>query len=308
MKPGEDFFREEELCGHIVSTEMKKLWAVQIGCLEELKKICQKHGIRYFVSGGTLLGAVRHKGYIPWDDDLDVVMMKDDYDRFCAIAPHELPSSFYFQNYKTTEGFGPGMSRIRNSNTTSCTKYEYDMVCEGYNCGVFIDIFPMFGVERSMLRRIWQGLRILMGKINIASYEKHRKAVLTRNKRGLLHPVVLYWMVAKCFTNHKKISECFLNACSMAKNYDKVGLLSFSGFDKRWIWQKEWYDGVTMLPFEYTKVVAPSSYDKILKQQFGDYHKFVKGSAVHTMEVMDPEVPYRKKLEKMIQQRMGKQF
>ena len=85
------FFEEEVRCGHTVTSQIKKLWSVQIACLEQLKQICERHNIRYFVSGGTLLGVIRHKGYIPWDDDLDVVMFKEDYDRFCQVAPNELP-------------------------------------------------------------------------------------------------------------------------------------------------------------------------------------------------------------------------
>ena len=91
------FFEEEVRCGHTVTSQIKKLWSVQIACLEQLKQICERHNIRYFVSGGTLLGVIRHKGYIPWDDDLDVVMFKEDYDRFCQVAPNELPPPMNFK-------------------------------------------------------------------------------------------------------------------------------------------------------------------------------------------------------------------
>ena len=94
--PG-DFFKEEELCGHLVTTQIKKLWSVQLGCLQELKRICEKYDIMFFASGGTLLGAVRHKGFIPWDDDIDVMMFYDDYVRFCEYAPKEIKSPYFFQ-------------------------------------------------------------------------------------------------------------------------------------------------------------------------------------------------------------------
>lgn len=297
------FLEEESRCGHIVTSKMKKLWSVQIGCLEELKKICAKHEIRYYVSGGTLLGAIRHKGYIPWDDDLDVVMFKDDYDRFCEVASIELTAPYFFQNYQTTEGYGPGMSRIRNSETTSCTTYEYGMVTEDYNCGVFIDIFPMFGVERSYWKRKIQAVRIFVNRLNIAAYENFRKAVLSRRKVCFMNPLVLLWMFIRHFTNHKKVSLSFLKACSMAKDFDEVGLLSFSGFNKKWIWKKKWYDDIIIMPFEYTEVVCPRNYDEILRQQFGDYHVFKKGTAVHNMKVSDPETPYSVKLASLFSQR-----
>ncbi len=307
MEVDKAFFDEETRCGHTVTSQVKKLWAVQIDCLEQLKQICERHNIRYFVSGGTLLGAIRHKGYIPWDDDLDVVMFKDDYDRFCEVAPYELSQPYFFQNYKTQEGASPGMTRIRNSNTTSCTMYEYDMVDENYNCGVFIDVFPMYGVERSKGKRLWQMLRMGWGRMNIAAYELHRKAFLTGDVKRYLNPLVWWWQLAKLFTSHQRIGEKYLAACSSAKEYDEVGLLSFSGFDKRWIWKKEWYEGSVQKPFEYTEVSVPQEYDKILRQQFGDYNVFKKGGSVHTMAILDPDVPYKEKLKDLLPQRINRQ-
>ena len=206
----------------------------------------------------------------------------------------------------TQSGAGPGLSRIRQSNSTSVTTYEYDMVTEDYNCGVFIDIFPMFGIERSSIRRLWQALRMFLGRMNVAAYEMHRKTVVTNNKRGYLNPLVLWWLVAKHFTNHQRISKRYIAACASAKEYDKIGLLSFSGFDRRWIWKKEWYDDSVQKTFEYIEVSAPKEYDKILRQQYGDYSVFKKGGAVHTMAVLDPDTPYKEKLKDLYAQRTKK--
>ncbi len=81
---------EEEIRdGYKVTAEMKKLWSVQMDILEQIDKICKKHNITYYADGGTLLGAVRHKGFIPWDDDLDVQMYRDDLEKFCKVAKEE---------------------------------------------------------------------------------------------------------------------------------------------------------------------------------------------------------------------------
>ena len=140
-------------------------------------------------------------------------------------------------------------------------------------------------------------------RLEIAGYEKHRKAALSGRKLPLLNPMALWWAIAKHFTSHQTISKHYLEACSMARDYKEVGLLSFSGFDKRWIWKKEWYDAIVLLPFECTEVACPRCYDEILRKQYGDYHVFKKGTAVHSMAVCDPEIPYKVRLKEIFAQR-----
>ena len=287
------FFEEETISGHFVSTKMKKLWAIELGCLSELQRICKKHNISYYASGGTLLGAVRHKGFIPWDDDIDVVMFADDYYRFCKVAPRELNEPYFFQDFNTEPGFGPSKARIRNSDTTGCTKFDFEFADGKYNCGCFIDIFPMFGVEKSFGRLFVQKLLRRFWIIPIAGYE-----MLTKSKRqGKLNwkmlPFIVCWKIFSLFADHKSLCRHLLHACERAKNYEEVGLLPFSGFNRKWIWQKEWYADIVNLPFENTEISCPKDYDKILHQQFGDYSIFQKGTAVHTMVLWDPDKDFR---------------
>ena len=82
----DSFFEEEIRSGYTVSSEMKKIWAVELDLLNEFSKVCQKHQLKWFVHAGTLLGAIRHKGFIPWDDDIDVVMPRADYEKLCELA------------------------------------------------------------------------------------------------------------------------------------------------------------------------------------------------------------------------------
>ena len=294
----DSFFQEEELCGHIVTANTKKLWATQLGCLQELQRICTKHNILYFASGGTLLGAVRHKGFIPWDDDIDVMMPYEDYVRFCEVAPREIGKPYFFQSYQTEPGFGTAMSRIRNSETTGCTLYDINMADGNYNCGVFIDIFPLFGIENGW-RRLKQKCLIKIWKDVLAGSEIKRMACQGGWKWTLkkwLHPKVWLWNVVNLFIEHKGASKKLLDVCASAKSYTQMGLLSFTGFNPKLIWNKEWFDEMITLPFEFTEIPCPKEYDPILRTQYGDYMKFVKGGQIHTMALCDPDTPYKKKL------------
>ena len=290
------FYKEEVRCGHTVTSQMKRLWAVEMGCLTELKRICEKHGIRYFVSGGTLLGAIRHKGFIPWDDDVDVVMMADDYYRFCEIAPKELKHPYFFQDFNTESGFGPSKARIRNSETTGCTKFDYEIADENYNCGCFIDIFPMFGVEKGIFRLFRQKLLMRFRILPITGYEMWKKSQRQGKLRWYMLPFILCWWIASLLTDHKGLCRRYIKACGIANHYDEVGLLPFSGFNRKWIWKKEWYKDIVNMPFEYTDISCPSEYDLILRQQFGDYSVFVKADSNHTMMLWDPDTPYKDKM------------
>ena len=86
----QDFLKEEVRCDYTVSKEMKEIWAVELDLLAEFMRVCDENNIQYYACAGTILGAERHQGYIPWDDDIDVMMMRKEYDKLCAIAETEL--------------------------------------------------------------------------------------------------------------------------------------------------------------------------------------------------------------------------
>ena len=102
LEIADSFYQEEERCGYLVSAHMKKVWAVELDLLYQLDQVCRKYGITYYASGGTILGAERHKGFIPWDDDIDLMMLRDQYDLLCAHADEfEDP---YSQALEETDG------------------------------------------------------------------------------------------------------------------------------------------------------------------------------------------------------------
>ena len=114
-QPDSSFFREEIRNGFLVTEKMKRIWYTEISLLQELDRVCKKYGLRYFAEYGTLLGAVRHNGFIPWDDDIDVAMLRDDYEKLKKVAAEEFKAPYFFQD-SYTDSMIWAFSKLRDRN------------------------------------------------------------------------------------------------------------------------------------------------------------------------------------------------
>jgi lipopolysaccharide cholinephosphotransferase len=135
---------------------LKRVQSIMLEILLEVHRICEKENLKYWLDSGTLLGAVRHKGFIPWDDDLDICMPIEDYFRFLEIAPKELPDDMILQTRKTDRGFIRDFAKIRSDKGRILERFEAVKEKQGrkikYHTGIYIDIFPCITIERSKLR------------------------------------------------------------------------------------------------------------------------------------------------------------
>ena len=131
--------------------QLRQLQLIQLEMLVEVDRICRKCEIKYNIIAGTLLGAVRHGGYIPWDDDADVALLRPEYEKFRKACKTELDRSrFYFQDHRNTKGYRWGYGKLRRKHTLFLREYQEDMP---YKQGVFIDIFPLDGVPDNYILR-----------------------------------------------------------------------------------------------------------------------------------------------------------
>ena len=141
LKFSKDFFKDEEREGFLVKSDMKRAWAMQMEILKNIEEVCDRHGINYFSFWGTMLGAVRHKGFVPWDDDMDIMMKREDYEMFVEVAPKELPEGFSLLSIYNEHEWDLATARVTNGFTLSFDeKYLKKHYLCPYVCG--IDIFP----------------------------------------------------------------------------------------------------------------------------------------------------------------------
>lgn len=283
--------QEERVADYRIPHKMKLIWKAELAMLEEVDKICKKHGLSYFLLHGSLLGAVRHKGFIPWDDDLDIGMPRADYDRFLEAAKQELPKPLELCTPQSEpDVFWGGFARVRNRETTGME--AKDLGHKG-NLGIWIDILPLdvctederkFEVKQ---RKLLHCQRLLYAKV----YGREHKSYLN------LRPWKwrCYGLLAM-FYSHERLCHMLDQRMRMYTEEPSRDLAVFSGYGKvRRLYGKDFADTV-LLDFAGYKLPAPKGYENYLFMLLGgDYMKYPPEEERKPKHrgVFDPEKPYR---------------
>lgn len=225
----------------------------------EVDRICKKHGIPYFLAGGTLLGAVRHRDFIPWDDDLDIMMLRRDYRRFLEAAPKELPSNLFLQTPATEKGNHYLITKLRLEGTVFAT--ELLMGFPDLHRGIFVDIIAQDYTANSRLGR----------KIHLESSRVARSLVYRKwtgkgcaPLRFLLRCLpfgLLEWFQHRVLTLFEGWPGRRFLYDSMGTNLDK------GAYPASWLWRQ------AEVEFHGKRFPAPAEYDKYLRYLYGDYMK-----------------------------------
>ena len=273
--------------GYYISAEMKKVWAVEMELLKKLLEVCEKHHLRIFAEGGTLLGTVREHGYIPWDDDIDMAMLRPDYDKLQAIAKDEFKSPYFFQS-GYTDKFPNGFTRIRMDGTAAILPQTIWHKCHH---GIFIDLFPLDVIPDNMEERNLFIKEKLNKKEHIWEYYVPHFSFHNWKYNLKMFKISLeVWR--KGFSSLFKEYDDFVKKY-WGTNYYSVSLVSWED-NERYVRNINWYSKSIFLPFEDIMIPVPSDYDSVLKKQFGDYMKPVKELTQHgTFWVIDTEHSYK---------------
>jgi len=276
-----------------ITDQQRKLWAVQLDLLEKFKEICRKYGLQYSATAGTLLGAARHKGFIPWDDDIDVALMWPDYQKLLEVAPLECQYPYFFQSYLTEPDGETNACRLRRSDTTGYTRWEHENVGGDYNLGVFIDIFPLFYVPDDPQLREEQKNRVMYYWKCIRGHDASCQQLQGRPVNEDYRQYIPIYEEVASHMSVEQIKGAYLNACAaVSAPQREIGATASRVHSPKLMWNSEWYASYTELPFENTTVSCPVDYEKVLTKQYGDWRTPVMNGAVHEMFFVDTERPY----------------
>lgn len=292
-----NFFDEEIRCGYKVTNEMKKVWAVELDMLAEFDRVCKKHNITYFASGGTMLGAVRHHGFIPWDDDIDLMMFRDQYIKLCVVASDEFKHPYFFQTEYTDQGTLRGHAQLRNSETTAILTSEAPLKRK-FNQGIFLDIFPLDNVINNTLLFKLQEIRAciyktMFRKLSVCSinYNTRSRTIFGKIVKHLIRISVPQKLMIKCMTYcYMKFEE----TCQMYndRNTDRISTLSFMFEERSHIKYRSDYSCLIEMPFEFLTIPIGANYEHALDVRYGNWHELVQGTSIHGGIILDTEKPY----------------
>lgn len=166
---------ENKYLTEYVKQNLRACQLKQLTILEEIDRICKKHNIEYWLDGGSILGAVRHGGFIPWDDDIDLAMRKEELERFIRVAPSELPEHLFLQTPESDPSCKEPIIKVRDMNSIYIE--STDTFNAEYQKGLFVDIFPFIDyptVSRSWVKKVAKGISVSYSILHAQHYYSAR--------------------------------------------------------------------------------------------------------------------------------------
>lgn len=246
---------------------IKKIQETEFDILQKIEHICKEHDITYFAVGGSVLGAVRHQGFIPWDDDIDIAMPRKDYEKFLRYAEEELPEGYFLQTFFTEKNSPFYFTKVRKDNTKFVECYLRDL---DIHHGIFVDIFPFDNVpDNDVIKKLHYKLCRLASHLFLSKSLTTVRSSETENNAGyktfirkLLHILLL--------PVPKTLLFRFLDRSVQMFNNRECKEISHIVRKRLRIKLEDLYP-LTELPFGEMIIPVPKNYDAYLTSQYGDY-------------------------------------
>ena len=286
----ECFLEPETRCDYYIDAKMKSVWKALLDILEEIMRVCDKYNLQWTLEGGSLLGAIRHNGFIPWDDDIDVVMPREDYDKLVKVLPNELPPHLFMQTTSTDIGFHIPHVMVRDSRTTGI---DIDHIKWGkkFNMGIRVDILALDGMPDTSIGR-WMMRHFVSFFVSCVPRDNKQMSKMSlRHKIKQLLAGIFFRILGR--NGVYKVREACLRMCQLKKHKYCGSLVARNFYHPHSVREYAWFRGYKKIPFEYLEVPVPIDAEKILTQQFGDWKRPVKGGSYHGVLISDPHVDYK---------------
>lgn len=283
-----DFFNEEIRNNFRISELMKRAWAAEMEILQIISDICTQHNITYFADWGTLLGAVRHQGFIPWDDDIDISLKRPDYNRLISCLRTDLPPGFVMTGMYAEEERWRNAAQIPNIRVMADETYwDFSSYLKRFHAFPFlrigIDIFPLDYVPRDQGLSDWQ--KIIMQQIWLLLVNDGHHCTGFDYNAQLQNVESLCNVTLPRDSSLKNALWKLYDSISSLYTYEEADYIAQYHFwiDRpQCIQRKECFDECIMLPFENISVPAPKRYDEVLAAKYGDYMTPSREGADHT--------------------------
>ena len=244
-------------------TDIREIQQMELGIMEYIHEICQKIGVKYFLAYGSLIGAVRHKGFIPWDDDMDICMLREDYEKLQDYLISNPNERYEVMSYKNNLNYVYPFMKVQDNHTYLL---EEDVRIDS-NMGIYVDIFPVDGYENDA--NFKNKMTKLIKKRQLSCYTF--KGIT--NTKSVLNSLIRYIsVIIFYFTNTNKYVAQIEELAKSRKvsDYEEVDYLIYKDMNKP-VWRREWLEQVTTGTFEGKEFMIPKNYHEILTSDYGDY-------------------------------------
>lgn len=268
----------------VVEDNLRQRWnECIIDILKFYIELCKKHNLRYFIAYGSAIGAVRHHGIIPWDDDIDVLMPRPDYQRLVEICEKTDFGKYKLLTPDNTSYYYLPFAKMCNMDTTLLENKEYRCVL-----GLFIDIFVYDGITDDIdeAKHITTEYKKYWNRFVVASSYYPWSKVKAKLLKGEIKDVIHYWLLALNRKKNRRLFLAKLHDIEMTYDYDQsynvVNMPYPPRYDRKGFFPKSWMDSSTTLSFEGMTVDIQSNFDQILRKHYGDYMQFPPEEEQHS--------------------------
>ena len=271
----------------MVHYDIDALHQCTLRIMQGIDRTCREHGLRSYIFAGTLIGSLRHKGFIPWDDDMDIAMPRPDYELLIQHQREWLPDNLEMVCYETDKNYPQPFAKIQDANTTIIERlHEY------YLGGAYIDVFPLDGMTSNPWKRA----------IHFVRYWYYKRLIYFKGRNPYKHgrgpscwvPVLIH----KCYS--MDFIQRRMRALRMAYDYDAHDLVCDHDDGKRGVFEKAWFGIPRDYVFEGNSFLGPENADAYLTHKYGDYMTPPPADhhRQHNFDVLELNTPYREYAKK----------